>query len=260
MIVTTYQLFENEEQFNFTLVNRLPSAHKPTGSGRLFTAHFTMKNIIFDLGAVIIDIDYNLTANAFKKLGLQHFDEIYSKKKQDNFFDRFETGELSNDEFRQEVRSHFTSPITDEQIDEAWNAMLINIPFERMVWLNEIKNKYRIFLLSNTNRIHVTAFTKILADRFGVGVFEKMFEKIYYSCNIGMRKPNANIFDLVVQENKLNLTETIFIDDSPQHIEGARSYGLTALHLQNNSKVEDLVSAAAAVAAAAAGAAAAGSR
>ena len=119
--------------------------------------------------------------------------------------------------------------------------MLINIPFSRMDWLKEIKNKYRIFLLSNTNRIHVKAFTKIIGERFGEGVFESQFEKIYYSCNMGMRKPDAEIFDHVIRENKLNVAETIFIDDSPQHIEGARNYGLTALHLQNNSKVEDLV-------------------
>ncbi|MBL0340622.1 MAG: HAD-IA family hydrolase [Bacteroidetes bacterium] len=99
-----------------------------------------------------------------------------------------------------------------------------------------------MFLLSNTNRIHIAAFSKIIEKQYGFQKFEALFEKIYYSCNVGMRKPNAEIFDLVVRENNLNLSETLFIDDSPQHVEGARSYGLTALHLQNNSKVENLIS------------------
>ena len=91
-----------------------------------------MKNSIFDLGAVIIDIDYNATAAAFKNLGLENFDELYSKKKQDHFFDDFETGHLSNARFRDEVRRHFNKTISDSQIDAAWNSMLINIPVNRM--------------------------------------------------------------------------------------------------------------------------------
>lgn len=200
-----------------------------------------MKNIIFDLGAVIIDINYNFTAEAFKKIGITNFDEIYSKKKQDNFFDDFETGHLSNDQFRTEIRKHISHEITDQQIDEAWNAMLINIPDSRMKWLQSLRPKYRIFLLSNTNRIHVKAFSKIISDTHGVGTFESCFDKIYLSCNIGLRKPNADIFDLVVTENNLDLNETVFIDDSPQHIEGAQKYGLTAWHLKDGDTVENLM-------------------
>ncbi|MBK7971229.1 MAG: HAD family phosphatase [Bacteroidetes bacterium] len=201
-----------------------------------------MKNIIFDLGAVIIDINYNFTAEAFKKIGVTNFDEIYSKKKQDHFFDDFETGHLTNDQFRSEIRKHITHKISDEQIDDAWNAMLINIPVSRMKWLKSLRPKYRIFLLSNTNRIHVKAFSKIISDTHGVGTFESCFDKIYLSCNVGLRKPNAEIFDLVVKENNLDLAETVFIDDSPQHIEGAKKYGLTAWHLKDQEKVEEVFS------------------
>lgn len=200
-----------------------------------------MKNIIFDLGAVIIDINYNFTAEAFKNIGITNFDEIYSKKKQDNFFDDFETGHLSNDQFRTEIRKHLKNEITDQQIDDAWNAMLINIPVSRMKWLQSLRPQYRIFLLSNTNRIHVKAFSKIISDTHGVGTFENCFDKMYLSCNIGLRKPNAEVFDLVVKENNLNLNETVFIDDSPQHIEGAQKYGLNAWHLEDGDTVENLV-------------------
>ena len=199
-----------------------------------------MKNSIFDLGAVIIDIDYNATAAAFKSLGLENFDELYSKKKQDHFFDDFETGHLSNAHFRDEVRRHFNKTLSDSQIDAAWNSMLINIPVTRMQWLRTLRPEFRVYLLSNTNKIHVEAFTKIFSNTYGEGVFESCFDKIYLSCNIGLRKPNADIFELVAKENQLDIKETIFIDDSPQHIEGARKYGLPAYHLRDNEKVEEV--------------------
>jgi len=200
------------------------------------------KNIIFDLGVVILDVDYNLAAGAFKKLGILHFDDLYSKKKQGSFFDDFETGHLSNEEFREEIRNHIDHSVSDNQIDEAWNAMLLSVPESTFKLLEDISKQKRIFLLSNTNRIHIDAFSKIIEKQYGFQKFEALFEKTYYSCNIGMRKPNAEIFDYVVKQNNLSINETLFIDDSPQHIEGARKYGLTALHLQNNSKVEDLIS------------------
>lgn len=200
------------------------------------------KNIIFDLGVVILDVDYNLAAGAFKKLGILHFDDLYSKKKQGSFFDDFETGHLSNEEFREEIRKHIDHSVSDNQIDEAWNAMLLSVPESTFKLLEDISKQKRIFLLSNTNRIHIDAFSKIIEKQYGFQKFEALFEKTYYSCNIGMRKPNAEIFDYVVKQNNLSINETLFIDDSPQHIEGARKYGLTALHLQNNSKVEDLIS------------------
>ncbi|MBL0072028.1 MAG: hypothetical protein IPP34_09545 [Bacteroidetes bacterium] len=125
----------------------------PIGLAQGYACHLplatsSMKNIIFDLGAVIIDINYNFTAEAFKKIGVTNFDEIYSKKKQDHFFDDFETGHLTNDQFRSEIRKHITHKISDEQIDDAWNAMLINIPVSRMKWLQSLRPQYRIFYLA----------------------------------------------------------------------------------------------------------------
>ena len=199
------------------------------------------KNIIFDLGVVILELDYNRTAEAFKKLGVLHFDEIYSKIKQDDFFDRFETGNLSDEEFRATLRKHIPKPVSDSEIDDAWNAMLLTIPETTFELLRNIGSKKRIFLLSNTNHIHVRAFTKIIDRQFGFRNFEKLFEKTYYSCNMNMRKPNLDIFDFVVRENHLNVDETLFIDDSPQHVEGARKYGLTALHLHSDTNLYELV-------------------
>lgn len=187
-----------------------------------------IKNIIFDLGGVIIDIDYNLAATAFKKLGIVDFDNFYSKAKQSTLFDDFEKGVISNAEFRSNLRQYLSDTITDHQIDAAWNAMLKGIPSHRVDFLQKVAQKYRIFLLSNTNRIHIDAFTQYNDEKFGKGYFEGLFEYCYFSSDIAMRKPDAEIFDFVLSENGLLKEETIFIDDSIQHIQGASSTGLHA--------------------------------
>lgn len=199
------------------------------------------KNIIFDLGAVIIDIDYNKTADAFKALGIKDFDDIYSKARQEQLFDEFEKGNLHAEAFREKIRSHIPAFTSNEKIDKAWNAMLIGFPEQRIVWLKKIASRYRIFLLSNTNSIHVEEFTRMADQKFGAGVFEKIFEKVYYSCNVHMRKPDAEIFESVISENNLSVKDTLFIDDSIQHVEGAIKFGLHAelLNMETGEKVEE---------------------
>ena len=184
--------------------------------------------IIFDLGGVIIDLDYLRTAAEFVKLGMSDFDEIYSKAKQSNLFDDFEKGIMSVDGFRSELKKHLPLNISDEQIDHAWNAMLIDIPVQRVEFLKRVGANHRIFLLSNTNRIHVKAFTKMAEDIFGKNNFLSIFEKCYLSCEMGMRKPDAEIFEKVISDNNLDRTKTLFIDDSKQHVEGALKVGLHA--------------------------------
>ena len=199
-----------------------------------------LKNIIFDLGGVIINIDYTKAATAFKNLGIVDFDNFYSKAKQSTLFDEFEKGNISNEEFRNKLRSFLPQGISDSQIDACWNAMLMDIPQERFDFLNLIKDKYRIFLLSNTNAIHVKEFTRLNDEKFGVGNFEALFENVYYSCKMGMRKPDAEIFEFVLNENALVKEETIFIDDSIQHINGANSIELRAelLKVEEGEKIE----------------------
>ena len=190
-----------------------------------------IKNIILDLGGVIFDVSYEGPAYAFKRLGVENFDELFSKKKQEHFFDNYEKGITSDDAFRNEIRKHIPHPVTDEQIDTAWNELLYTVPTSRMEFLKNLKINYRLFLLSNTNKIHIKAFTEILNNQFGKNVFENLFEKIYFSCLMQMRKPDIEIFNLVMEENQLKKEETIFIDDSVQHVEGARKAGLIAYHL-----------------------------
>ena len=205
------------------------------------TSTVNVNTIIFDLGGVIINLDYNRTANAFKALGVDEFDVIYSQKKQERLFDDFEKGSVSPEQFRTVLKQYINKPVSDLEIDQAWNAMLLDIPVEKMELLNQLRNKYRIFLLSNTNIIHVKAFTAIVENAYGLNAFEKVFEKVYYSCFLNMRKPDQEIFELVINENKLNKEETVFIDDSLQHVEGARRTGIHGIHLTNTNSLPELL-------------------
>lgn len=197
--------------------------------------------IIFDLGGVIINIDYHRTKNAFELLGIKNFDQLFSKASQSQLFDKLEKGEISDAEFYSTIREISRLNLSDKEIRDAWNAILLDFPVRRMERLMELKNKYRIFLLSNTNRIHINAFTELLISRFGENLLPKIFENIYYSSEIGMRKPDAEIFEFVISENRLDKAKTFFIDDSPQHITGAAKIGLPSYHLKDGQDMLELL-------------------
>lgn len=188
--------------------------------------------ILLDLGGVLIDVDYHRTAAAFNDLGFDGFEAIYSKAQQDHLFDGFEIGALSPGEFRSRIRSLQGNGITDEQVDDCWNAMLGTIPPERIALIEQLKKRYRVLLLSNTNAIHVPAFEAIVARDLGIADFKRLFHGAYYSCEMGLRKPDAAAFHHVLSRHGADPSRTLFIDDSIQHVVGAREAGLRAEHLE----------------------------
>ena len=190
------------------------------------------KNIIFDFGGVILNLDYERTTDAFKDLGIKEFDQSYSQLNQTDLFDKFERGEISTAVFRDGLRKAFDQPISDEKLDKAWNAMLLDLPSERLRILERLHSEKRISLLSNTNEIHVQSFESSLKDAQGLDNLTGFFDHVYYSCRTGMRKPESRIFEMVIKEQNYIPAETLFIDDSHQHIEGARKVGLNAYHLR----------------------------
>lgn len=197
-------------------------------------------NIIFDLGGVLLNIDYHRTIEAFGKLGFGDFSSAYTQLNQTELFDRFERGEISPDDFRAGIRSSLSTAVTDRQIDDAWNAMLLDLPSDRLGLLRELGKSRRIFLLSNTNVIHVSAFEHAVQKHHGINGLSTLFEASYYSCDVGMRKPEEGIFIMVAEQNGLNPQSTLFIDDSPQHVVGARNAGLHAYHLTGGETILDL--------------------
>ena len=195
-------------------------------------------NIIFDLGNVILNIDYQNTIDAFEKIGVINASSFYSKSSQLNIFSQLETGRISKHDFVLEIQK-FAPKASSTQIINAWNAILQDLPNERLDILKKIKDKFSIFLLSNTNSIHVE---KII-DNLGVKKYEEfynLFDKVYYSHEIKLRKPNADVFRLVIKENNLSIKKTLFIDDSIQHIESAKRIGLKTYHLDGKETMESI--------------------
>lgn len=198
-----------------------------------------IRNIIFDLGGVIVNIDYQLTTKAFSELGLADFDVLFSQAKQNKLFDLYEKGLISSVDFRDEIRKYSGNNFDDFVIDNAWNAMLLNVPEERMELLKKAQSNYTTFLLSNTNDIHIETFNGYLERTFGINDLSGYFYKIYLSYKVNMRKPDAEIFELVLSENNLQPHETLFIDDSVQHIESAKKLGIQTYLL--DVKTENIV-------------------
>ena len=200
-----------------------------------------IKNIIFDLGGVLLNIDYQATINAFKKLGVKDFDALFTQAAQHQLFDRMDKGEVSPPSFREELRRLSGLDISDSEIDIAWNAMLLDLPAKRLALLERVGKNYRTFLLSNTNSIHYPAYMDYLNRHYGIADLAALFEKQYLSFEIGMRKPDREIFEYVLADQGLDAGETMFIDDSFQHVEGARNAGLHAVWLDlKHHEVNDL--------------------
>lgn len=198
-----------------------------------------IKNIIFDLGAVIININPELTAKAMKNLGFNDFEKSYSLFKQTDIFDKLEKGLINADYLRNELRKQVKSEITHQSFDKAWGEMLLDFPKERINLLKELGRKYNIYLLSNTNAIHYKQYTQAFIDQYGFE-FNSLFVKAYYSFQIGMRKPDVDIFEFALSDSKLLPEDTLFIDDLKVNIESAKSTGLQTM-LVDITKGDDIV-------------------
>ena len=199
-----------------------------------------IKNIIFDLGGVIYDIRYENIAEAFARMGASNLVALYSEAQQTDFIDKFEEGLISTTEFCEEIRRLSEVPLTDAQIEEAWNAILIDVPAPRVDFLLKLKEKYKLYLFSNTNQFNYDCFTAYLKKKYGFDFFGTIFQAAYFSHTLHIRKPKEEGFQRILQEQGLRADETLFIDDSPQHIEGARRCGLNAYHLKDGEIIEDV--------------------
>jgi putative hydrolase of the HAD superfamily len=197
-----------------------------------------IKNIILDLGGVIYDIRYENIADTFRSYGLQNFEALYTRAEQAPEIDLFEEGKISPKQFRNFIRSLSPSLLTDSQIDNAWNAILIDLPAVRVHLLEKLKKKYRLFLFSNTNEINCLEFERYVTEKFGENIFETLFEKSYYSHTLGIKKPKPEAFLKICGEQQLIPKETLFIDDIKRHIFGAQLAGLKTYWL-HKEKLEE---------------------
>ena len=199
-----------------------------------------IKNIIFDFGGVVINLDSKLTIEKLKNLGLSDFEDHFSQYKQSGLFNKLETGRISGEEFIEELALLYPVSPDKPELINAWNAMLLDFPEERAVLLRQLKSRYNTYLLSNTNELHLNYYFRKLNEWYGVNDMSSFFHKEYYSCEINMRKPDLEIFEYVIKDNDLNPAETLFIDDSLHNIEGALKAGLKAYHLVKPETIMDL--------------------
>jgi len=189
--------------------------------------------IIFDLGGVLIQLNYEKTVEAFTAIGVDDFQAMYSQAEQTAIFDNYETGKISTQQFVNSLKNYLPVSVTPNQIVAAWNAMILEFTSENLLFIEQLSKSHRLYLLSNTNDIHFQKVERMLA-KVSSKKLGDYFEKMYLSQEIGMRKPNSDVFQYVCHDASLNPAKTLFIDDTEQHILGAQSIGLnTYLFPQN---------------------------
>lgn len=199
-----------------------------------------IKNLIFDFGNVIIDIDTKLSEKAFSKYGMNNFSELYTLAAQNQLFDLLETGMINEKDFYDDFRKVSGCQLDDKTLEECWNALLIGFPAPRIEMLKRLKaeGKYRTFILSNTNIIHYKAYTKMLADTYNILSYDELVEHAYFSHEIGFRKPGREIFDCITERSHLKPEESIFIDDNAANIEAAKLLGFNTILLDDRDMTE----------------------
>jgi HAD superfamily hydrolase (TIGR01509 family) len=181
-----------------------------------------ISTIIFDLGGVILDLDQDKTIRAFARAGLS-LDNVNDTS---TIFNDFETGKINANDFRQGIKTLRKGEITDEQIDTAWNAMLLDMPEERFLLIEKLRKQYNIYLLSNTNSIHIDFFRKYIETAHSLERWNSLFDKQFLSYEISLRKPNKDVYEYVLNDIAREANECIFIDDNLGNIKGAASVGI----------------------------------
>lgn len=199
-----------------------------------------IKNLLLDMGGVILDVSYQRVIETFKSYGIENFDKVYTQAKQVEIIDLFEEGKCSAEEFRDGVRKLVGKELSDEQIDKAWFSMILEIPRDVIQLLGVLKLKYRLFLFSNTNVLHIEYLKKEFERQLGFDLFNCVFDKAFFSNEIHHRKPHPESFKYVLEQAGIEAKETLFIDDSKQHLEGASKVGLNTYWLTNGETLIDL--------------------
>ena len=199
-----------------------------------------IKNIIFDLGGVILDIDETIVYKELEKLGISTL-ELARSKEFTELMSKFDTGIYTAPTFRKRMKVLVhQEKMTDQKFDAIWNAMLLDIPRERIEAIEKVKKHYKIFLMSNTNVIHYDLYVRDLQLRFGYHEFDELFHKSYFSFAEHLEKPDPRFFELILDHEGLVPDETLFIDDTEKNIKVAQSLGINTYHISREELVRNL--------------------
>ncbi|MDD2387052.1 MAG: HAD family phosphatase [Bacteroidales bacterium] len=192
-----------------------------------------VKNIIFDLGNVILDINTSRSETAFANYGLKNFENLYTLAAQSELFDRLEVGNITPKEFYAEFRELTGTHLSDDIIKDCWNALILDYEPKRIKLLKQVKPEYRTFILSNTNKIHYDFYTDLIKKTQNIDGLESLVEKAYFSHELNLKKPGREIFHYVLQDSNLIANETIFIDDNKPNIITAYEMGFKTVLLED---------------------------
>lgn len=199
-----------------------------------------IKNIIFDLGGVILDIDETIVYRELEKMGI-NTSELAHSKEFIEIMSNFDTGIYTAPTFRKRMKALVGQErMTDQKFDSIWNAVLLDIPHERIEAIEKIKKHYKIFLMSNTNVIHYDLYIRDLQLRFGYNEFDELFNKSYFSFAEHLEKPDIRFFELILDHEGLLPEETLFIDDTEANIKAAKSLGINTYHIRRDELVRNL--------------------
>ncbi len=195
--------------------------------------------LIFDLGNVIIDLDYNRAFELITLLVPQEYQPRVSEFYRADFHKAYERGEIDSAAFRSEVNAYFGQNWEDEKVDELWNGILGKIPKKRLELLAQLKNRYQLGVLSNTNSIHIDAVYRMLKSEHGMASFEPLFDRVFYSHEMGLAKPSPEIYEKMIGELGTKADRVIFFDDLEANVKGAASVGIQAVHVTGPNVIFD---------------------
>jgi putative hydrolase of the HAD superfamily len=198
-----------------------------------------IKNLIFDLGNVLYDIDFKKMNDAFTSIGIENIEQHFTLNKSNPLFLDLEMGFVNESEFCDGFRLLANLPLSNEQIIFAWNALLVGFRKKSIAWVQENQDRFNIFLYSNTNQIHYDHFIPEFENEVADYPFETLFKKPYYSHEMGMRKPDPASFTYILDQQGLLANETLFIDDNEPNIIAAAGIGIKVLHLKEGMRLEN---------------------
>jgi putative hydrolase of the HAD superfamily len=198
-----------------------------------------IENILFDLGGVLLTIDVNKTTEAFTLLGWREASLQSISNSGYPVFENLETGKDNARQFRENIRKVLPGKVSDKEIDQAWNAMLIDFPSQIIAYVHGLKSKYKLYLLSNTNEMHVKRFREIFYSKFGYD-FDSLFVKAYFSHEIGFRKPDARAYISVFEDASIRPENTLFIDDLKSNTEAAEQLSMKVLQIEPGKLLDHL--------------------
>ncbi|MFT5885971.1 MAG: HAD superfamily hydrolase (TIGR01509 family) [Arcticibacterium sp.] len=183
------------------------------------------KAILFDFGNVVINIDPELTIKALSEISNKPLERVREKMEMSQLNKRYEMGLFTDDEFREIVRQTIGYPFSDAEVDKAWNALLLDLPPHRIKLILELQSSYPVYLLSNTNNIHITRCNRIFREEFGIPDVKTLFKRAFYSYEMGLWKPDPKIYQEVLDEIEQKAEDVLFIDDNASNIASAAKMG-----------------------------------